>query len=148
MKRIITTNDESGRSRVMIHEDVDAHALVWETLPDNPLGRDPVPAAHDLDFPRGGLQARYVELPADELLEKYLRQGVPGHDEHGFHRTGTVDFVLLLEGRLKLILDEEEVEVLPGDVVVQRDTNHAWRAGDAPARFFTVTSHIADRGNG
>ena len=117
-----------------------AHGLVWETRAGEPLGSEPRIGAGDLDFPAGGLQARYVELPSDALLEDYLRQGIPGHDAQGFHRTGTLDFLVLLEGRLRLILDDGEVEISPGDVVVQRDTNHAWRAGDAPARCFVVIS--------
>lgn len=67
-----------------------------------------------------------------------MRRGVPGHDENGFHRTGTLDFLILLEGRLKLILDEGETDLSAGDVVVQRDTNHAWRAGSEPARCLSV----------
>lgn len=141
MKRIITTNDENGRSRILVHEEVSAHSRIWETIPGEPLGREPVLTGHDLEFP-AGLRANYVEIPPDHVLEDYLKRGVPGHDERGFHRTDTLDFVILLEGRLRLILDEEEVEVLPGDIVVQRDTNHAWRAGDTAARFVVVSSSI------
>ncbi|WP_188772033.1 cupin domain-containing protein [Novosphingobium endophyticum] len=83
-------------------------------------------------------------MPKDELLAVYLQQGIPGHDAQGFHRTGTLDLVLLLEGRLRLLLDEGEVVLEPGDVVVQRDTNHAWRAGDDPARCFVVVSRPED----
>jgi quercetin dioxygenase-like cupin family protein len=50
---------------------------------------------------------------------------------------------VLLEGRLTLKLDDGEVKLSPGDVVVQRDTNHAWRAGDQPARCFVVISYPA-----
>lgn len=53
MKRVVTTNDGNGRSRILIEEAVDAHSLIWETLPGEPLGRDPVPADHDLVFPKG-----------------------------------------------------------------------------------------------
>ena len=146
MKRVVTTNDASGRSRILIEEVLDAHSLIWETLPGEPLGRDPVPADHDLVFPKGGLQARYVEIPPDALLEDYMRRGVPGHDERGFHRTGTLDVLVLLEGRLKLILDEGEADLSPGDVVVQRDTNHAWRAGSEPARCLSVICRPQDLG--
>lgn len=138
MKRIVTTNNEKGRSCILIEEEVGPHSHIWEALPGLPLGRDPVPAGHELVFPRGGLQVRSVELPPDAVLEDYIRQGLPGHDERGFHRTGTLDVIVLLEGRLKLILDEGETELSPGDVVVQRDTRHAWRAGSAPARFLSV----------
>jgi len=140
MKRVITTNDAEGRSRVLLQEQVDGNALVWETRPGEPLGAEPRPGAHDLDFPKGQILARYIEIPADAVLEQYLQAGIPGVDEHGFHRTGTLDFVVLLEGQLTLLLDAEEVQLQPGDVVVQRDTNHAWRAGSAPARCLAIIS--------
>jgi len=44
------------------------------------------------------------------------------------HRTNSVDYNILLSGRLILILgDNSETEVEAGNVVVQRGTMHAWR---------------------
>lgn len=144
MKRVVTTNDAQGRSCILIEEMVGAHGAIWEASPAQPLGAEPVARSNDLDFPRGGIEARYIELPKDELLAAYLQEGIPGHDAQGFHRTGTLDFLVLLEGRLRLLLDDGEVVLEPGDVVVQRDTNHAWRAGDAAARCFVVISRPED----
>ena len=42
------------------------------------------------------------------------------------HTTRTIDYVVLLEGEVTLILDKGEVALKPFDVVVQRGTNHAW----------------------
>jgi len=42
------------------------------------------------------------------------------------HRTETVDYAVVLEGEITLILDEGEVELEAGDVVIQRGTSHAW----------------------
>ena len=42
------------------------------------------------------------------------------------HKTDSVDYIILLEGEVTLILDEGEVDMKPLDVVVQRGTNHAW----------------------
>lgn len=42
------------------------------------------------------------------------------------HRTKTVDYAMVLEGEIYLILDKEEVKLKAGDVVVQRGTSHAW----------------------
>jgi quercetin dioxygenase-like cupin family protein len=42
------------------------------------------------------------------------------------HKTKTVDYIILLSGRVTLMLDEDEVDLEPFDVVVQRGTNHAW----------------------
>ncbi|MGB5724964.1 MAG: cupin domain-containing protein [Parasphingorhabdus sp.] len=42
------------------------------------------------------------------------------------HRTETVDYGIVLEGELVLIMDEGETTVGPGDIIVQRGTNHGW----------------------
>ena len=55
------------------------------------------------------------------------------------HRTQTVDYAVVLEGELTLLLDDEDVKLKAGDVVVQRGTNHAWsnRSGK-PCRILYV----------
>ena len=42
------------------------------------------------------------------------------------HRTETIDYGLVLEGELVLVLDGSETVVRAGDVVIQRGTSHAW----------------------
>ena len=55
------------------------------------------------------------------------------------HRTQTVDYAVILEGELTLILDEEGVTLKAGDAVIQRGTNHGWRnLSDRPCRILFV----------
>ncbi len=42
------------------------------------------------------------------------------------HRTPTLDYGIILEGEIYLILDDSEHLMKTGDVVIQRATNHAW----------------------
>lgn len=42
------------------------------------------------------------------------------------HRTETIDYALVLEGQMTLVMDDQEIVLDTGDVVVQRGTNHAW----------------------
>jgi quercetin dioxygenase-like cupin family protein len=42
------------------------------------------------------------------------------------HRTETVDYAVVLEGEIVLLLDEGDVHLKAGDVVIQRGTSHAW----------------------
>ena len=42
------------------------------------------------------------------------------------HRTETVDYAVVLEGEIVMLLDQDEVHLKAGDVVIQRGTNHAW----------------------
>ena len=55
------------------------------------------------------------------------------------HKTETIDYIILLKGDVTLILDEEEIDLKPFDVVVQRGTNHAWvNNGSEPALLIAV----------
>lgn len=57
----------------------------------------------------------------------------------GMHLTPTIDFIILVKGQVRLVLDEGERLLSPGDVVVQRGTNHAWVCeGDEPAILVAV----------
>ena len=54
----------------------------------------------------------------------------------GRHRTDSIDLVQILSGHITLMLDEDEVDLGPGDFVVQRGTWHAWsNRGDEPCVF-------------
>jgi quercetin dioxygenase-like cupin family protein len=55
------------------------------------------------------------------------------------HQTKTIDYIILLEGDVTLLLDEDEVQLKPFNVVVQRGTNHAWvNNGTEPALLIAV----------
>ena len=44
------------------------------------------------------------------------------------HRTVSLDYGIVLEGEVELILDSGEKRVMkPGDIAIQRGTAHAWR---------------------
>ncbi len=64
------------------------------------------------------------------------------------HRTRTLDYVVLVEGELVLILDDGEVILKPGDVVVQRGTDHAWENRSdtiARAAFFHIDARFSEQ---
>ena len=42
------------------------------------------------------------------------------------HRTRTLDYAMVVEGEIVLVLDDSEVVLGPGEVAVQRGTDHAW----------------------
>lgn len=44
------------------------------------------------------------------------------------HRTVSLDYGIVLEGEVELVLDSGETKLMKrGDICVQRATNHAWR---------------------
>jgi quercetin dioxygenase-like cupin family protein len=62
------------------------------------------------------------------------------HSRTPMHRTETLDYGIVIAGRVVLELDDgSRTELAAGDVVIQRGTNHAWLvAGDEPARMAFV----------
>ena len=61
------------------------------------------------------------------------------------HKTETLDVIILVKGEVDLVLDEgEPTSLKPGDVVIQRATNHAWiNHGDETALLVAVLIHPA-----
>ena len=52
------------------------------------------------------------------------------------HRTETIDYAIVLSGEITMLLDDSEVVLRAGDVLVQCGTNHAWsNRGTEPARI-------------
>jgi mannose-6-phosphate isomerase-like protein (cupin superfamily) len=56
-----------------------------------------------------------------EAMAEFADQGQPG-----MHRTASLDFDIVLSGDVVLQLDDGEVELHAGDVVVQNGTRHRW----------------------
>lgn len=119
---------------------------VWSTTGapapvDN--GPDPTLGPLMLAPPAMGTRIRFVDIPPE--TEAFLRQGVDqmkaafaqigdarASTAHSasphplMHRTESVDYGVVIEGELTLVLEDSEVALKPGSVVVQRGTNHAW----------------------
>jgi quercetin dioxygenase-like cupin family protein len=161
LRRIITGHDARGRSVVVA--DVPPRELgslyeMWAT--------DGAPAAYGsedevaerrvkLEPPERGTIFRFFRVdPEDPALdtEELERRVARGFASIGaahcrpdttlsphMHRTRTVDYVIVLEGEVTLLLDDDEVELGPFDVVIQRGTNHAWiNRGTEPALLAAI----------
>ena len=96
---------------------------------------------HTLEPPPGGSVCRVVTFPPDasytvgatEVAAYFAAMGSPQASTYGpkakhpyMQKTRTLDFCLVLEGEITLVLDKQEVHLKAGDTVVQRGTNHAW----------------------
>lgn len=66
------------------------------------------------------------------------------------HKTNSVDYGIVLWGEMEMRLDSGEVTRLqPGDIVVQRGTNHAWaNVGTTSARMVFVLIDALPLGDG
>jgi hypothetical protein len=121
-------------------------AQVWATEP-GPVSNQGThdPATGDVDIPMypvlGGTIFRVADFPPDaaygedgrdtlftDIGGTHARDGaVLGGSRHfWFHKTDSIDFAVVLEGEIWLLLDEGECLLRAGDVVVQRGTAHSW----------------------
>jgi hypothetical protein len=94
--------------------------------------------------PKGGTRIRVLDIPPDDAsldtmsvedakahfasvgagdASRYEGKG-KGHAR--MHRTETIDYGIVLDGEITLILDEGETVARAGDIVIQRGTNHGW----------------------
>lgn len=104
---------------------------------------DPTPGPLTLTPPAGGTRVRFVDFPpegaqaqaidARRVHDAFSQIGdagastVKSDSPHPMmHRTETVDYGVVIEGAITLVLDDSQVELAQGSVVVQRGTNHAW----------------------
>jgi mannose-6-phosphate isomerase-like protein (cupin superfamily) len=131
---------------------------VWETSGtpapvDNCADPTTGPMMHGA--PKNGTRIRFVDLPPDTnyLAEADTRmkalfeevnnvEGLTTKSDSPhpmMHRTESIDYGIVIEGELTLILDDTEVPLKPGSVVIQRGTNHAWaNRTDRPCRMLFV----------
>lgn len=120
---------------------------VWNTsdtpAPITNAQTDPTLGPVVLPPMKAGTRIRFVDIPPD--TEEFLTQGkgkmkdmfskvgdedastVKDYSPHPLmHRTESVDYGIVIEGELTLIVDNGEAILKPGSVVIQRGTNHAW----------------------
>ena len=93
--------------------------------------------------PKGGTVIRIVDMPPEgpdgpafskeQSRELFAAVGLEKDAERHkagrhplMHRTESVDYGIVLSGEIVLLLDDSEVHLKTGDVVVQRGTVHAW----------------------
>jgi quercetin dioxygenase-like cupin family protein len=126
VRRIITGHNAQGRSYIIKDDRITGGAFpsLYKATGDQPLGPAPsgepqkiLPTdAPQLEPSLGGSSFHFVTLPP-----------TPRGAKPGWHRTMTLDYNILLGGELVLMVDEGETTLHPGDVVIQRNTLHAWR---------------------
>lgn len=139
---------------------------VWSTG-ESPVritnGDDPTLGPLVLPPPAGGTRFRFVDIPPD--TEDFLKNGaermdtafeqigdkaastVKTNSPHPLmHRTESIDYGIVIEGEMTLVLDEGEACLKPGSVVIQRGTNHAWanRSGKMCRMLFVLVSGTYD----
>jgi mannose-6-phosphate isomerase-like protein (cupin superfamily) len=167
VRRVVTGHDPNGKAVVSM--DGDPPEVITSAIPGEYFTEvwrtfaSPAPIDSGADATLGprkmspfakGSVIRLVQIPPesgrpmdDEARKAHFASlGSPeastgsGPSPHPLmHRTETIDYGIVLEGDLTLILDDSEVDLRPGDIVVQRGTNHAWsNRSNKPCRILFV----------
>jgi len=167
IRRVVTGHSAEGKS-IFIMDGPSPHVFsrgtgsvvvtdLWETHgtpADNRGNEDSISRPFRLPPPKNGSVLRIIEYPPDKQRvpalaherdaaadgsgrHEALDRGNPRHP--GFHKTSSTDYAIVLSGEIVALMDEGEVILKAGDVLIQRGTNHAWsNQTDEPANVAFV----------
>jgi naringenin degradation protein FdeH len=152
IRRVVTVVDDDGKAVVLFdgdnpHKMARANRnsvarLLWMTdgSPAAISGTaDRAAASVGIAPPAGGSIFRIVDFPPitpaiekldpnqmqSELGRHAPKRGLPPRHPL-MHRTRTVDYAIVMEGEIDMLLDDSEIHLKAGDVLIQQGTNHAW----------------------
>lgn len=153
IRRVVTGHDEHGKSVVLS----DGPPPQNHPMQGPSVGADffeiwnaprPVPLLTPIEA-REPNERPFTIMPASGHLLRIIDIYPPqcGGKRTVMHRTKTLDYVVVIEGEVVLILEDSEVTLRPSDVVVQRGTDHAWEnRSDRRARlaFFHLDAEFSE----
>ena len=150
VRRVVTTIDKAGKAVVLFDGAVPLETMrspngagdVWVTQAfpiDFNWTEDRAKTKVGLHPPKNGTIFRIVDfVPTTQKIESMdvntmmkvvgdhaPAKGLPPRHPM-MHRTRSVDYAIIMSGEIDMLLDEGEVHLKAGDVVVQQATNHAW----------------------
>jgi quercetin dioxygenase-like cupin family protein len=134
-RRVVTGHDARGVSVIAADGTVPGTSVrpggtlfypLWATdatpAPIDAAAADPGPDPLSVPPPRHGTKILINEMPSGAASP--------------MHRTETVDYGIVLDGEVVLVLEDSETVLRAGDIVVQRGTNHRWEnRSPGPARI-------------
>ncbi len=150
VRRVVTALDANGRAVALADGAVELKSLrspnpageMWVTdkyPPDYSAKEDRAQTKVGLIPPVNGSIFRIVDFapltPAVSQMDVNMMMKVVGDHAPAkgapprhpmMHRTRSLDYVIIMSGEIDMLLDDSEVHLKAGDVVVQQATNHAW----------------------
>jgi mannose-6-phosphate isomerase-like protein (cupin superfamily) len=150
VRRVVTGHDAGGKAIVLLDGAAPRVArrtsgivstLAWvsdETPADIAATGDRGDREIGVAPPPSGSLLRIVDFPpvasgpAPDAAAMAREMGLGAHGSdaparHAFtHRTRSLDYAVVMEGEIDMLLDDSEVHLRAGDIVVQQGTNHAW----------------------
>ena len=171
-RRIVTIDREAGKSSLVV-DGPSPDVRIDPARPGFALQRmwvvDSAPAKivfetlhlpHTLEPPARGSVLNVVTFPPDaawrgkvgatDVAAYFKAMGSPGASTYSpqaphpyMQKTRTLDFGIVLEGEIVLVLDTQEVTLKAGEIMVQRGTNHAWSNRSGKPAVVAIASHGA-----
>jgi quercetin dioxygenase-like cupin family protein len=149
VRRVVTGHDAGGKAIVLmdgpapnqkLRDSGLVSTLLWatdETPADMSSSRDRAEREIGVAPPAGGSVLRVVDFPPltaeaaarldQSAIHREMGLGGAHGTRHPFtHRTRSIDYAIVLEGEIDMLLDDTEVHLRAGDILVQQGTNHAW----------------------
>ncbi len=148
-RRIVTREAAPGRGEVAFRDATlpelrfnDASVTrFWETTG--------VPVALQMHVD-AGVNAGNAYREGFEGTSLYIAE-IPAHGPGAFvpmHREDSLDYIAVLQGEIHLLLDEEEILMKTGDVLVQGGNTHGWEnRGTGPCRLLCVVMRTRSAGS-
>lgn len=132
-RRVVTGHNQNGVSVVISDGIVPVHKV----MPQDGVGfyeiwnTDAMPAPVSAVEPNEPTQRSLRVPPEPNGTKIRINEFFPGFlnelgNQSPVHRTESIDYGIVLEGEIYLVLDDSEVFLKAGDVVIQRGTDHAW----------------------
>jgi mannose-6-phosphate isomerase-like protein (cupin superfamily) len=163
IRRVVTGHDRDGKAIVLadgpapnmrLRSSGIVSTLAWatdETPADISSAADRADREAGVAPPAMGSILRIVDFPpvaqapAVNHATVTREMGLARHADaapprHVFtHRTRSIDYAIVLEGEIDMLLDDTELHLKAGDVLIQQGTNHAWvNRGTKPCRIAFV----------
>lgn len=137
-RRVVTGHDDAGHSVILS----DAAPPITRTAPDGALFHE-LWATDEMPAPLAAAEPdpteRSLTVPPSAHGTKIRVNEFPPGTVSPTHRTQSVDYGIVLAGEVTLVVGETETVLRPGDVVVQRGTDHRWEnRGTESARMVFV----------
>lgn len=152
-RRVVTGHDPNGKSVVLSDgTPPQRHPMKGREVGADffEIWNDPkaVPALTSVED-REPSEREFTIMPVSGHLIRIIDIYPPseGGQRTVMHRTKTLDYAVVIEGEVVLVLDDSEVTLKQGDVVVQRGTDHAWEnRSDQRTRmaFFHIDAQFSE----
>ena len=128
IRRIVTGHDDKNIAKVIIDgsaQNIRASrpgqftTMMWCT--------DSAPCTMPVGEKAEDMGARILGTYPPVAGTRFMIAEYPPDNKPTMHRTETIDYIIVLSGKIDMELDEGKVVTLGhGEVMIQRGTNHAW----------------------